>query len=327
MRCCPQNLTIAIMDYKDYYKILGVDKNATEADIKKAYRKLAMKYHPDRNQGDKQAEERFKEINEANEVLSDPQKRSRYDQLSNSYNSWQRDGNNPNTFRWEDLFNNPQYTTRTTRVNSTGDFGDFFGGGLGGFSDFFNAFFGGNVSPRSQRRSTAARQPASPQAYQQPVTVSFWEAYQGTSRLLQFNDKKIEVKIPAGVKTGSKVRISGAGPRQANGKGADIFLMITVAPDSQFVLDGENLSTTVSIDVYTAILGGEKKIHTPSGDVLLKIPAGTQPMQVFRIKGHGMPQLKQKGKYGDLLVKIKVEIPRNLSEKQKSILREMWKKE
>lgn len=317
------------MEYKDYYKILGVDKNATEEDIKKAYRKLALKYHPDRNAGDKQAEERFKEINEANEVLSDPQKRSRYDQLSNSYNSWQRDGNNPNTFRWEDLFNNPQYTTRTTRVNTTGagDFEDFFGGGLGGFSDFFNAFFGGNVRPRSQRRSTSTRQAVRPQAYQQPVTISFLEAYQGTSRLLQLNDKKIEVKIPAGVKTGSKVRISGAGPRQANGKTADIFLLITVTPDPQYAIEGENLATTASIDVFTAILGGEKKVHTPSGDVLLKIPAGTQPMQIFRIKGHGMPQLKQKGKYGDLMVRLKVEIPRNLSEKQKSILREMWKKE
>ena len=313
------------MEYKDYYKILGVDKNATEADIKKAYRKLAMKYHPDKNPGNKQAEERFKEINEANEVLSDPKKRGRYDQLSNSYQSWQRNGNRPNTFRWEDLFNNQQYSTRTT--NSTGDFGDFFGGGLGGFSEFFNAFFGGNVRPNSRRRSTSARQPARVQAYQQPITITFQEAYQGTSRLLQFNDKKIEVKIPAGVKTGSKVRISGAGPRQANGKAADIFLLITVAPDAQYALEGENLSTTVSIDVFTAMLGGEKKVHTLSGDVLLKIPAGTQPMQVFRVKGHGMPQLKQKGKYGDLLVKIKVEIPRNLSEKQKSILREMWKKE
>ncbi len=315
------------MEYKDYYKILGVNKNATEEEIKASYRKLAMKYHPDRNPGNKQAEEHFKEINEANEVLSDPQKRSRYDQLSDSYQSWQQNGNNPNTFRWEDLFNNPQYTTRTTRVNTMDDFEDLFGGGLGGFSDFFNAFFGGNVRPRSQRRTTSARQAAQQQAYQQPVTISFWEAYQGTSRLLQLENKKIEVKIPAGVKTGSKVRISGAGPRQANGRAADIFLLITVTPDAQFSIEGENLSTVISIDVFTAILGGETKVHTPSGDVLLKIPSGTQPMQVFRIKGHGMPQLKQKGKYGDLLVKVKVEIPHNLNEKQKSVLREMWKKE
>jgi curved DNA-binding protein len=317
------------MEYKDYYAILGVGKDATGDEIKKAYRKLAMKYHPDKNPGNKQAEERFKEINEANEVLSDPKKRSRYDQLSNSYQSWQRAGNNPNTFRWEDLFNNPQYTTRTTRVNNVDDFEDLFGGGLGGFSDFFNAFFG---TPRSRSQHRNAQAPsagrsARPQAYQQPVTISFWEAYHGTSRLLQLSDKKIEVKIPAGVRTGSKVRIAGAGPRQADGTHADIYLVITLAPDKQFAVDGDDISTTITIDVGTALLGGEEKVHTPSGDVLLKIPPGTQPMQIFRIKGHGLPSLKQKDKFGDLMVKVKVEIPRNLTEKQRSTLRDLWKKE
>jgi curved DNA-binding protein len=259
-------------------------------------------------------------------VLSDPQKRARYDQLSNSYQSWQQNGNNPNSFRWEDLFNNPQYTTRTTRVNNMEDFNDMFGGGFGGFSDFFNAFFG-NARPRNQKRSTTMRRTTQPQTYQQPVTISFWEAYQGTSRLLQFDDKKIEVKIPAGVKTGSKVRISGAGPQQPNGVRADIFLLITVTPDAQFTPNGDDILSTIVIDVFTAMLGGEKKVHTPSGDVILKIPPGTQPMQIFRVKGHGMPLLKQKGKFGDLMVKVKVEIPRNLSDEQKTILREMQRKE
>ncbi|MHB8806940.1 MAG: DnaJ domain-containing protein, partial [Anaerolineaceae bacterium] len=246
MRCFPLNLTIANMEYKDYYKVLGVEKNATAEEIKKAYRKLAMKFHPDKNPGNKQAEEHFKEINEANEVLSDPKKRSQYDQLSNSYQSWQQNGNDPNSFRWEDLFNNSQHTTRTTRVNNMDDFGDMFGGG---FSDFFNVFFG-NAQPRSQRRSSSTRRAVQPQAYQQPVTISFQEAYQGTSRLLQFENKKIEIKIPAGVKTGSKVRISGAGPRQSNGMGADIFLMITVTPNAQFTLEGDDISTTISIDAF-----------------------------------------------------------------------------
>jgi curved DNA-binding protein len=206
------------------------------------------------------------------------------------------------------------------------DFNDMFGGGFGGFSDFFNAFFG-NARPRNQKRSTTMRRTAQPQTYQQPVTISFWEAYQGTSRLLQFDDKKIEVKIPAGVKTGSKVRISGAGPQQPNGVRADIFLLITVTPDAQFTPNGDDILSTIVIDVFTAMLGGEKKVHTPSGDVILKIPPGTQPMQIFRVKGHGMPLLKQKGKFGDLMVKVKVEIPRNLSDEQKTILREMQRKE
>jgi len=307
------------MDYKDYYKILGVDKNASAEEIKKAYRKLAMKYHPDKNPGNKQAEEKFKEINEANEVLSDTEKRARYDQLSSSYNSWQQAGGNPNSFSWEDLFNNPQYASRGTNVN-VNDFGDMFGGGMGGFSDFFNAFFGG-ARPRSQRRTTSVRRPVQqPQAYQQQVTISFWESYHGTTRILQFDDKKIEVKIPAGVHTGSKVRVSGAGK-------SDIYLVITVSPDDRFTIKGKELQTTIDVDLYTALLGGEAKVSTPDGDVILKIPAGTQPMQVFRLKGRGMPFPKEKNKKGDLLVKVKVEIPRNLSEEQKSILREMRKKE
>jgi len=315
------------MEYKDYYKVLGVEKTASADEIKKAYRKLAMKYHPDKNPGNKQAEEKFKEINEANEVLSDPEKRARYEQLSSSYNSWQQAGGNPGSFSWDDLFNNPQYRTQTTRMNMD-DINDMFGGsGLGGFSDFFNTFFGG-ARPRTQRRTTTTGRRASQlQAYQQPVTISFHEAYNGTTRLLQFENKKIEVKIPAGVKTGSKVRVSGAAPQQPDGSKADILLMITVAENNQFNISGNNLLTTTTVDAFTAMLGGEVKVRTPSGDVVLKIPPGTQPMQTFRLNGRGMPLLKQKGKFGDLLVKAKVEIPRNLSDEQKSILREMRKKE
>ncbi len=313
------------MDYKDYYKVLGVDKNATAEDIKKAYRKLAMKYHPDKNPGNKQAEEKFKEINEANEVLSDQEKRARYDELSSTYNSWQQAGGNPNSFSWDDLFNNPQYASRGTNVN-TSDFGDMFGGEMGGFSDFFNAFFGG-ARPRSQRRTATAQRTVQPQAYQQQVNISFWEAYHGTTRVLQFNNKKIEVKIPAGVRTGSKVRVSGAGPRQAGGGKSDIYLVINVSRDERFTIKGNDIHTTTDVDLYTALLGGETKVNTPDGDVILKIPGGTQPMQVFRLKGRGMPALKEKNKKGDLFVKVKIEIPRNLSEEQKSILREMRKKE
>ncbi len=313
------------MDYKDYYKVLGVDKNATAEDIKKAYRKLAMKYHPDKNPGNKQAEEKFKEINEANEVLSDQEKRARYDELSSTYNSWQQAGGNPNSFSWDDLFNNPQYASRGTNVN-TSDFGDMFGGEMGGFSDFFNAFFGG-ARPRSQRRTATAQRTVQPQAYQQQVNISFWEAYHGTTRVLQFNNKKIEVKIPAGVRTGSKVRVSGAGPRQAGGGKSDIYLVIDVSRDERFTIKGNDIHTTTDVDLYTALLGGETKVNTPDGDVILKIPGGTQPMQVFRLKGRGMPALKEKNKKGDLFVKVKIEIPRNLSEEQKSILREMRKKE
>lgn len=309
------------MDYKDYYAVLGVDKKASTDDIKKAYRKLAMKYHPDKNPGNKQAEEKFKEINEANEVLSDPEKRARYDQLSGSYYSWQQAGGNPSAFSWEDLFRNTQYQTQTARVDMNG-YEDMFGGGMGGFSEFFNAFFGG-ARPRSRRRATNARPQRQIRSYEQPVTISFWEAYNGSTRLLQFDDKKIEVKIPAGVKTGSKVRVAGAGPRQPDGSKSDIYLLITVASDAVFKPQGEDLLTTFDLDIFTAMLGGEVKIKTPSGDVLLNIPAGTQSNQVFRLKGRGMPILKKKDKFGDLLAKAHINIPRNLDEQQKEWLRKI----
>ncbi|HEY60363.1 MAG TPA: DnaJ domain-containing protein [Anaerolineae bacterium] len=304
------------MEYKDYYKILGVNKKATTEEIKKKYRKLAMKYHPDRNPGNKQAEEKFKEINEANEVLSNPKKRSRYDQLSNSYRTWQRAGGTPGSFRWEDLFSQPQYSTHV----EVGDLGDLFEG-LGGFSDFFNAFFGGQGTRGSRRAGrTVARRPA---AYQQPVSISFYEAYHGTTRTLQLDGSRIEVKIPAGVRTGSKVRIKSAGPRTAGRQKADIYLLITVTPYTSFACKGSDLHSEKKINLLTAVLGGEVKIATPSGDVVLTIPPGTQPMQTFRLKGRGMPKLKPKGAYGDLFIKVEVEIPRRLSTKQRRLFEDM----
>jgi len=310
------------MDYKDYYKILGVGEKATSDEIKKAYRKLAMKYHPDRNPGNKASESHFKEINEANDVLSDPQKRAKYDELSNSYNSWQRAGGTPGSFRWEDVVGNRG--GGGTRVNMD-DLGDIFGE-EGGFSDFFRTIFGGMGGQSSGGRGrtrTTYTQPRQPLAYQQQVPVSLHEAYHGTTRMMDINGVRKEIKIPAGVKTGTRVRASGAGPADESGRGSDIYLIIEVTPDPRFELAGEDILTEKKIDLATAVLGGEVKVETLSGNILLKIPPGTQPGRIFRLVGRGMPDLKKKDKFSNLLVKVNVQIPTDLTADQKKFFEKL----
>ncbi len=298
------------MDYKDYYQILGVDRNASADDVRKAYRKLAMQYHPDRNPGNKQAEEKFKEINEAYQVLSDPQKRARYDQVGSAYSNWQQRGGSPNDFDWSQWFSGQPGAGAGTRVEY-GDINDLFGQDI--FSDFFRSIFGG-MGGRGAQTSTRTRQAP---AYQQPVSITLDEAYHGTSRMLQTDGRHLQVKIPAGVKTGSKVRVAGGGP-----EGADLYLIVEIEPDQRFEREGDDLRTSATIDVFTAALGGEADVTTMEGSVKLKIPAGTQPEQVFRLAGRGMPKLRSTQNKGDLFVRVKVRIPKNLSAKQKSLLEE-----
>ncbi len=312
------------MEYRDYYKLLGVERNASQDEIKKVYRKLAMKYHPDKNPGNKQAEEKFKDITEAYEVLSDKTKRARYDQLGDSYQTWQQRGGQPGNFNWD------EWAARSgggygngTRVE-VGDLGDLFGSG---FSEFFQSIFGGlGGTPRSGSGSytrTSNRPVNVPRAFEQPVTITLAEAYQGTQRILQMDDKKLEVKIPAGVKTGSKVRMSGVGPAGRGGVPSDIYLVIDVAPDKRFERKGDDLYTDVNVDLYTAVLGGEVSVATLSGNVILTIPAGTQPGQSIRLTGKGMPRMKAPGTFGDLYARIKVTLPRQLSDEQKKLFTQL----
>lgn len=302
-----------VMEYKDYYKVLGVDRKATQDTIKKTYRKLAMKYHPDQNRGNKQAEEKFKDINEAYEVLSDPQKRERYDQLGTSYSQWQNQSGGQGGFNWDDWVTNQQRGRRSTvDVN---DFGESFGG----FSDFFSAIFGG----MSGTGRTVTRQPARPSVIEQKVQITINEAYHGTQRQFQIGDRKIEVKIPAGAVTGTKVRMAGAVPSTSSGNKADIILIIEVLPDSRFTLQGVDLTTEVKVGLLEAVLGGSATVPTLSGDVRLTIPAGTQPGQKIRLAGRGLPKLKDNKEFGDLFAVIKVEIPRKLTDKQRKKFEEL----
>jgi curved DNA-binding protein len=296
------------MDYKDYYKILGVERNASEDDIRKAYRKLAMKYHPDRNPNDKQAEERFKEINEAYQVLSDTNKRTHYDRLGSDYSNWQQRGA-PGDFNWDQYGGFPG----GVRVDY-GDLDDLFGG-AGGFSDFFRTIFGRGAEGVGTGTRTRARQ--QPQGYQQELPITLDEAYNGTTRLLQSDGKQKQVRIPAGVRTGSKVRVAGAGPN-----GLDLYLIVEVQDDKRFERRGNDLHTAATVDVFTAVLGGEADVETLGGKIKLNVPAGTQPEQVFRLAGRGMPSVKNANEKGDLYVRLKVQIPKYLSPKQRELLEE-----
>lgn len=309
------------MEYKDYYKILGVERKASKDEIKRAYRKLALKHHPDRNPGDATAEDKFKEINEAYQVLSDPEKRSRYDQLGESYSRWQQRGGSPGGFNWDEWFvQNPQGGNVRVEV---GDFGDIFGGGgLGDFSEFFRRIFGGmpdmGTSYQSSR-GAASRPRAAPQSFQQEVTISLLEAYQGSSRVIELDGQRKEIVIPRGARTGTKIHVSEAVTTSPGRPKSDLYLVIKVSNDPRYKRKRNDLYTDVELDLYAAVLGGEIKVPTLSGNVLLTIPPGTQPGQTFRLSGRGMPQLKNPKSLGDLFIKVKVQIPAKLSSKEKEL--------
>jgi len=302
------------MEYKDYYKTLGVDRNADEKEIKKAYRRLARQYHPDVNPGDKAAEARFKEINEANEVLSDPEKRRKYDALGQQYQRWQQTGGQPGGFDWSQWAGaSPSGGGRVEYA----DLGDLFGSS--GFSDFFEAIFGGaGVSSRGAgRASTRGRD------LEHEVEITLEDAFSGAQLMLEVNGRKLEVKIPPGVKTGSRVRVAGEGMASAgSGTRGDLYLRIKVMPHPTFERRDSNLHCEVQIDLFTALLGGEARVPTLSGPVVLRIPAGTQTGKVFRLSGQGMPALRTPEERGALYAKARVVLPESLSDREQELVRE-----
>jgi curved DNA-binding protein len=308
------------MEYKDYYKILGVDRTASEDEIKRAYRKLALQYHPDRNPGDKKAEDKFKEINEAYQVLSDAEKRKRYDQLGESYTRYQQRGGAPGGFNWDDWAAQPGMGGRGGNVRvEVGDLNDLFGGG---FSEFFSRIFGGMPDMGTTGRGTVRTQTPQP-SYQHELEITLREAYQGTTRLIEIDGRRLDVKIPPGARTGTKVRVAAALDAGTSGSKGDLYLLIKVLDDPEYSRKGNNLYTEASVDLYTAVLGGEVTVKTLSGNVVLTVPAGTQPGQTFRLTGRGMPKLRDPKSFGDLYVKAKVELPRKLTPKQRELFEKL----
>ncbi len=307
------------MEYKDYYKTLGVDKKASDDQIKKSYRNLAKKYHPDHNPGDKKAEETFKEINEAYAVLKDKEKRARYDQLGSSYAAWEQQGGSSANYNWNDWVSQAQGAGSYGRTYTT----DF--DGMGDFSDFFSQIFGGMGSARRSRSGGAINyedlfRPAKPASQEHTVPITLMEAFTGTERVFSIEDKKYEAKIPAGASTGTKIRLAGV-----LGKSADLILVIKVENDLRFERRANDLYTDVQVDLYTALLGGETVVQSLNENLVLKIPEGTQPDQLIRLAGKGMPKLKGKGDRGDLYAKIRVQLPKNLTAKQKKLFEEARK--
>ena len=316
------------MEYLDYYKVLGVDKSATEAQIKKAYRKLARESHPDMNPGDKKAEDRFKRINEAYEVLSDQDKRRKYDQLGASYQQYQHTGGDPRGFDWSQWANS---MGGGRRVEYSGDLGDLFGSG--DFSDFFQSIFGGmdmgqGASPRSGRRarSSVYESPGAlrGQDMDQEVEITLEEAFQGTTRVLQKGNQRLDVKIPAGARTGTRVRLAGQGSSgPGSGPAGDLYLVVKVLPHETFEREGDDLRCELPVDLYTAILGGEAVVRTLDGEVKLKIPPETQAGRVIRLAGQGMPKLREPASRGDLRVKVRVMIPQRLTARERELFQEL----
>jgi len=288
----------------DYYKILGIDKTAAPKDIKSAYRKLARKYHPDLNPNDKDANKNFQQINEANEVLSDPEKRKKYDQYGKD---WQHA---------DEFEKQKQYQEQS---NSRGS--GFSGGQSGDFSDFFESMFGGSAGGSRGRQAKYRGED-----FNAELKLELIDAFTTQKQTLTVNGAKIRITIPAGIENGQTIKIPGhGGPGINGGPNGDLYITFTIANDAKIKRSGDNLYTTVDLDLYTAVLGGEITIDTLSGQVKLKVASETQNGSKVKLKGKGFPVYKKEGQFGDLYVTYNVVIPINLTDKQKALFTELSK--
>lgn len=312
------------MNYKDYYKILGISKGANQKEIKKAYRKLAAKFHPDKNPNNKKAEEKFKEINEANEVIGNPEKRKKYDTLGENWQAYQDGGGNFN-----------QYARQKRQADSTGQtfyfegdpstvFGDT---GSSDFSSFFEAFFGGQQAQSDRFRSNNRKRQQrkySGQDIEAELPISLIEAYNGSRRTFELDGKKMRITIKPGTKDNQRLRLKGKGQPSVNGGPAgDLYLKIKVLADSRYERQNNDLFCVEEIDLYTAILGGQIEILTLSGVVKLPIPEGSESGTKLRLKSKGMPVYGKSNEYGNLIVTLNVKFPKQLSKEQKSLFEQL----
>ena len=313
------------MEYKDYYKALGVEKNASTDQIKKAYRKLAREFHPDKNPGDAKAEARFKEINEANEVLSDPEKRRKYDQLGADWARYQQMGGQRGQ-RPDAGFDWTQYTTGNPFAGAGGRRrapDDDDEAGFGGFSDFFSSIFGGMGGTRARQGQQKGRD------YRAEITLPLLEAAIGGPRVVNLGPEaggSIRLTLKPGIKDGQTIRLKGrGGPAPAEGLPAgDLLITFRVPDDPHFHLEGHDLHVDCHVSVYRLLLGGEETIDTlGGGKVRVKIKPETQPGAVLRVRGKGYPRYGHEGEAGDLYVHLQARLPQNLSQREQDLLRQL----
>ncbi|MHB1049701.1 MAG: DnaJ C-terminal domain-containing protein [Bacteroidota bacterium] len=296
------------MIYKDYYKDLGIGKSATPAEIKKAYRSLAKKYHPDTTKGNSAAEEKFKIVNEANEVLSDPAKRKKYDRFGAEWKQYENSGAKPGGFDWS------KYSTgesggsnRSSAQQSDSVFNDE------GVNDLFEALFGQRSGGRRKRQSAAVKG----QDLETETIISLDDAYHGTARLIRLNEQTIKVTIKPGVVDRQMLRIEGKGSSGFNGgQNGDLFLTVKIAPHAEFQRSGNDLYCNLPVELYTALLGGKSKIKTMKGTVTVNIPKGTSNGKELSLRGLGMPLYAVKNEFGNLFVKVNIVLPEHLTENE-----------
>ena len=293
------------MEFIDYYKVLGVDKNATPEDIKKAYRKLARKHHPDLNPNDKEGHKKFQQLNEANEVLSDPEKRKKYDQYGKD---WQH------AEQFEQARQAQQQ--RTGKEKFSGDFSE------GEFSDFFASMFGDTSGGGFRQRQTKFRG----EDYQAELQLNLTDVYKTHQQVLTVNNKSIRITIPAGVENGQRIKIKGhGGPGINGGPNGDLYISFQIINTTKFRRDGNDLHTTVDVDLYTAVLGGEIIIDTLDGKVKVKVNPETQNGSKIKLKGKGFPLYKKEAEFGDLVITFHIKIPTNLTDEQKKLFEQLLK--
>ena len=312
------------MEFKDYYATLGLTKNASDAEIKRAFRKLARQYHPDLNPGDKKAEARFKDLNEANEVLGDPEKRRKYDELGanwRAYEQGQPDGSAQ--AGWSSPFG--EAGGARTRTMTPEEFQEMFGGGGDSGFDFFSTFFGGATEDRSGGpRGRRGSRPSRGRDLEQAVDLTLEEAFTGTTRRVVMNrsgqERTIDVRIPAGIKDGARVRAAGeGGTGSKGGQAGDLYLAVRVLPHATFERRGQDLYVRMPVPVAIAVLGGEVSVPTLGGSpVRLKVPELTAQGRTFRLRGHGMPLLGKSPERGDLYAMAEITIPARLSETERT---------
>ena len=306
------------MPYIDYYKIMGVGRNASAEEIKKAYRKLARKMHPDLNPNDKEAHRKFQELNEANEVLSDPEKRVQYDKYGENWRQAEELENAQQQYQ-QQRSQQQQWTDQGGQTFYTeGDFSD------DDFSDFFHSMFGSGFNRRSG--GAGSRSKFKGGDYEAGLRLTLRQARQTHQQTLTINGKNVRITIPAGVSDGQKIKLAGYGQPGVNcGPNGDLYITFTIEDDPAFKRLSDDLYTEMPIDLYTAVLGGEAMIDTLDGQVKMSIKPGTQPNAKLRLKGKGFPLYKKEGRFGDLYVTLKVQLPDHLSDKEKELFTELAK--